>query len=324
MLQKSVVSVDMGGTKVLAAILNSEERIIAQVKEPINPNSSKSEYIGTLANIVKNVINEAGIKKKDIEAVCLGVPGSVNPHSGVIGLAPNLGLQDFNIKEKLQEKVSIPVLIENDVNLGALGIKNFGVGKKAINMLAVFIGTGIGGGLILDGKIYRGSKFVAGEIGHVLVNKNGPVCGCGNRGCFETIASRTAIVNKIIDDIKSGKKSELIDMVKAGERIKSKSLANAVANDDKVVIKRISDGCDVIGGVLASLSNFMNFDMIVLGGGLIEALDSFMLPKIEIAFYDHVLNATAEGLKIVSSTLGDDAAIWGGIALAEEFLGVKV
>jgi glucokinase len=324
LLQKSVVSVDMGGTKVLASIINSKEGIVVRVKKATDPNSSKAEYVDSLSGIVKDVINEAGIKKKDIEAVCLGVPGSVNPNTGVIGLAPNLGLQDFNIKEKLQEKVSIPVLVENDVNLGALGIKNFGVGKNAVNMLSVFIGTGIGGGLILDGKIYRGSKFVAGEIGHVLVDKNGPVCGCGNRGCFEAIASRTAIVNKIIDDIKSGKKSELIDMVKAGERIKSKSLANAVANDDKIVIKRISDGCEVIGGVLASLANLMNFDMIVLGGGLVEALDSFMLPKIEIAFYDHVLNASAEGLKIVSSKLGDDAAIWGGIALAEEFLGLKV
>jgi len=324
LLQKSVVSVDMGGTKILASIINSKEGIVVRVKKATDPNSSKAEYVDFLSGIVKDVINEAGIKRKDIEAVCLGIPGSVNPHTGVIGLSPNLGLQDFNIKEKLKEKVSIPVLVENDVNLGALGIKNFGVGKNAVNMLSVFIGTGIGGGLILDGKIYRGSKFVAGEIGHVLVDKNGPVCGCGNRGCFEAIASRTAIVNKIIDDIKSGKKSELIDMVKAGERIKSKSLANAVANDDKVVIKRISDSCEVIGGVLASSSNFMNFDMIVLGGGLIEALDTFMLPKIEIAFYNHVLNTSAEGLKIVSSKLGDDAAIWGGIALAEEFLGVKV
>ena len=324
LLQRSVVSIDMGGTKVLAAVLNSEEGIIASVKKPTNPNSSKSEYIGILANIIYDVINEACIKEKHIEAICLGVPGSVNPYTGVIGLAPNLDLADFNIKDKLQEKVSIPVLVENDANLGALGIKNFGVGKKAVNMLSVFIGTGIGGGLILDGKIYRGSKFVAGEIGHVLVDKNGPVCGCGNRGCFEAIASRTAIVNKIINDIKSGKKSELTDIVKAGDRIKSKSLANAVTNDDKVVIKRISDGCDVIGGVLASLSNFMNFDMIVLGGGMIEALANFMLPKIEIAFYNHVLNTSAEGLKILPSKLGDDAAIWGGIALAEEFLGVKV
>jgi glucokinase len=324
LLQKSVVSVDMGGTKILASIINSKEGIVAKVKKATDPNSSKAEYIDSLAGIVNDVINEASIKEKHIEAVCLGVAGSVNPHTGVIGLAPNLGLKDFNIKEKLKEKVSIPVLIENDVNLGALGIKNFGVGKKAVNMLAVFIGTGIGGGLILDGKIYRGSKFAAAEIGHVFVDKNGPVCGCGNRGCFEAIASRTAIVNKIIDDIKSGKKSELTDMVKAGERIKSKSLAKAVDNDDKIVIKRISDGCDIIGGVLASLSNFMNFDMIVLGGGLIEALDSFMLPKIEIAFHDHVLNSSTEGLKIVPSKLGDDAAIWGGIALAEEFLGVKV
>jgi glucokinase len=314
----------MGGRKVLAAVLNSKEGIVASVKKPTDPNSSESDYIGILSSIVKDVINESGIKKKNIEAICLGVPGSVNPHTGVIGLAPNLGLKNFNIKEKLQEKVSIPVLVENDVNLGALGIKYFGVGKKAVNMLAVFVGTGIGGGLILEGKIYRGSKFFAGEIGHILVNKNGPVCSCGNRGCFEAIASRSAIVNKIIDDIKSGKKSELTDMVKADERIKSKSLANAVAKDDKVVIKRISDGCDVIGGVLATVTNLMNFDMIVLGGGLIEALDSFMLPKIEIAFYDHVLKASAEGLKIVSSKLADDAAIWGGIALAEEFLSVKI
>ncbi len=324
MLQKSVVSVDMGGTKVLASIINSKEGIVARVKKATDPNSSKAEYVDSLSGIVKDVMNEAGIKRKDIEAVCLGVPGSVNPHTGVIGLAPNLGLQDFNIKENLQEKISIPVLVENDVNLGALGIKNFGVGKKAINMLAVFIGTGIGGGLILEGKIYRGSKFVAGEIGHVLVDKNGPVFGCGKRGSFEAIASRTAIVNKIINDIKSGKKSELIDMVKAGERIKSKSLANAVANDDKVVIKRISDGCDVIGGVLASLSNFMNFDMIVIGGGMIEQLKEFMLPKIEIAFNDHVLNAASKDLDIVTSELGGNAAIWGGISLAEEFLDIKV
>ena len=324
MLQKSVLSLDMGGTKILTSIINSKEGIVARVKKATDPDSSETEYIDSIAGIIKDVINESGIREKNIEAVCLGVPGSVNPHTGVIGLAPNLGLKNFNIKEKLQEKVSFPVLVENDVNLGALGIKNFGVGKKAVNMLAVFIGTGIGGGLILEGKIFRGSKFFAGEIGHILVDKNGPVCGCGNRGCFEAIASRSAIVNKIIDDIKSGKKSELTDMVKAGERIKSKSLANAVAKDDKVVIKRISDGCDVIGGVLATVSNFMNFDMIVLGGGLIEALHSFMMPKIEISFYDHVLNSSAEGLKIIPSKLGDDAAIWGGIALAEEFLGVKV
>ena len=324
MAKDSIVSVDMGGTKILASVVNSKEGIIARVKKPTAPDSPEEKYVEQLSGIVKDVTNTAGVKKKQIKAVTLGVPGSVNPYTGVIGLAPNLGLKNFKVKEKLQAKIPYPVLIENDVNLGAIGIKNFGVGKKAINLLAVFIGTGIGGGLILDGKIYRGSNFVAGEIGHILVDAGGPVCGCGNRGCFESIASRTAIVNRIIADIKSGKKSVLTEKVKNGERIKSKALANAIKAGDKVVIKRISEGCEVIGGVLASLANFMNFDMIVLGGGMIEAMDKFMMPKIQDALYQHILKASSKGLKVVPSKLGDDAAIWGGIALAEEFLGVKV
>ncbi len=324
MVKDSIVSVDMGGTKVLASVVNSKQGIITRVKKPTDPKSSEAKYISQLANVVKDVIDKAGINEKQIKGVCLGVPGSVNPVTGVISLAPNLGLKNFHIKERLQEKLSIPVLVENDVNLGAIGIKNFGVGKNSKNLLAVFVGTGIGGGLIINEKIYRGSNFVAGEIGHILVDANGPVCGCGNKGCFEAIASRTAIVNKIIADIKSGKSSVLADKVKAGERIKSKALAKAVAAGDKVVIKRISEGCEVIGGVLASLANFMNFDMIVLGGGMIEALDKFMLPKIKDAFNNHVLKASAKGLKILPSKLGDDAAIWGGIGLAKEFLDVKV
>ena len=311
----------MGGTKMLASIINKEEGIVARIKVPTNPESGGDEYVDTLASTINKIIDENKMKDKHIEAVCLGVPGSVNPHTGVIDLAPNLGLKNFNIKEKLQNKTPLPVLIENDVNLGALGIKYFGVGKRATDMLAVFIGTGIGGGLILNGKIYRGAGFSAGEIGHILVDKDGVVCGCGNRGCFETIASRTAIVNKIIEDIKSGKQSKLAAKVKAGQRIKSKALANALEIGDKVVTKRISEACDVIGGVLASQVNFMNFNLIVLGGGMIEAMDGFMLPRIRDAFNNHVLKASAKDLKIVPSKLGDDAAIWGGIALAEEFLG---
>ena len=318
---KSVISIDMGGTKVLVSVINKKEGITARLKVPTNPEAGGDAYVETLASTIKDIMAENDLKEKHIEAVCLGVPGSVNPYTGVIYLAPNIGLKNFNIKEKLQKKISFPVLVENDVNLGALGIKYFGVGKNSTDMLAVFIGTGIGGGLILNGKIYRGSNFVAGEIGHILVDKNGPVCGCGNRGCFETIASRTAIVNKITEDIKKGKQSKLAAKVKSGQRIKSKALANALEIGDKVVTKRISEACNVIGGVLASQANFLNFNLIVLGGGMIEAMDGFMIPKIRDAFHNHVLKASARDLKILPSKLGDDAAIWGGIALAEEFLG---
>ncbi len=324
MHSNSIISIDMGGTKVLGCVVNSNEGIIARVKKPTDPTASRKKYVRQLAEVVNDLIEKVYIDKKNIKAVCLGVPGTVNPITGVIGIAPNLGLNNFNIKKMLEAEIPFPVLIENDVNLGALGVKNFGVGKKARNMLAVFVGTGIGGGLIIDGKLYRGSNFVAGEIGHMLVEKNGPKCGCGRKGCFEAVASRTAIVNKIIKDIKSGKQSKLSKLVKSGERIKSKSLASAVKSGDKVVHKRIKEGCNIIGEVLASITNLLNIDMIVLGGGMIEALDLYLLPLIKKSFSEHVLNDSAKSLKIVASKLADDAAVYGGISLAEEFLGVKV
>ncbi|MCW9065570.1 MAG: ROK family protein, partial [Ignavibacteriaceae bacterium] len=320
----SIISIDMGGTKVLGCVVNSKEGLIARVKKPTDPTASRKKYIQQLAEVVNDLIEKTHINKKKIKAVCLGVHGTVNPITGVIGIAPNLGLKNFNIKKMLEAEIPFPVLIENDVNLGAMGIKNFGVGKKANNMLAVFVGTGIGGGLIFDGKLYRGSSFVAGEIGHMLVEKNGPKCGCGKKGCFEAVASRTAIVNKIIKDVKSGKRSKLSKFIKSRERIKSKSLTSAVKSGDKVVRKRITEGCDFIGGVLASITNLLNLDMIVLGGGMIEAMDFYMLPLIKKSFSEHAMDDAGKGLKIVASKLGDDAAIFGGIALAEEFLSVRI
>ena len=314
----------MGGTKILAAAINSHQGIITQVKQPTRSGSSPDEYVKSLAEIINQVIEKLHLSKTNVKAVCLGVPGSLNPFTGKIGLAPNLGIKNFNIRKKLEKFVPYPVLIENDVNLGALGIKKFGVGKNAKNMLAVFIGTGIGGGLILNEKLYRGSNYVAGEIGHIIVEKNGPLCNCGNRGCFEAVASRTAIVKAIIKDIKAGKRSVLKKYVKSKERIKSKALAQAVAKNDPVVVKRLSEGCDIIGTVLASIANLLNLDMIVLGGGVVEALGSFMLPRIKESFSKSVMKDSAKGLKIVVSHLADDAALYGGIALAEEFLKVKV
>ncbi len=323
--EKFIVSVDMGGTKILASVLNSKKGIIARQKKPTNTESGTKVYVKDIAELITKVVVSSKLKKQNIVAVCLGVPGSVNPKTGIIGLAPNLGIKNYNMKAELEKLIPYPVLLENDVNLGALGVKNYGIGKSATNMLAVFVGTGIGGGVVIDKKMYRGFNFVAGEIGHMLVQKNGPKCGCGKKGCFEAIASRTAVVNNIIYDIKKlKKKSVLADLVKSNQRIKSGSLKNAIAKKDKVVIKRITESCETIGGVLASVCNLMNFDMIVLGGGVIEALGNFMMPIIKREFQNHVFDAAAKGVKIVASKLGDDAAIYGGLALAEEFLGVKI
>ena len=193
----------------MAAVINSEEGIIARIKRPAELSGNPKGYLNSIIEIVNDLIDKTKLKKKNIKAICIGIPGALNPHTGIVSLAPNLGLKKFNIKEKLQKKNSIPVLIENDVNLGALGAYKFGKAKNSKNMLAVFIGTGIGGGIIIDGKMYRGTNYSAGEIGHVIVDKKGPVCGCGNKGCFETFASRSAIVKNIMSDLKAKKKSIL-------------------------------------------------------------------------------------------------------------------
>lgn len=324
MVSKYTVSVDMGGTKILASVLNTKEGIIARDKKPTNVEAGTSTYINDIIQLINSVIEKSGIKLNQVVSVSLGVPGSVNPITGIIGLAPNLGIKNYNIKKALQKKIKYPVLIENDVNLAALGIKHFGVGKRAKNILVVSVGTGIGGGIILNEKLYRGSKFVAGEIGHIPVEKNGPLCGCGRKGCFEAVASRTAIVNRIFADIKAGRRCILKDYVKSGKKIKSGALRNAIAKKDKVVVKRITEASETIGQVLAGLANLMNFDMIVLAGGLIEAAGNFMLPVIKSSFDKHVLKDSANGLKILPSKLADDAAIYGGIALTEEYLGIKI
>lgn len=325
MQEKFVISIDMGGTKILASVINSKRGIIAREKISTEVGKSAKEYMKDIAFVTEKVIKKTELKKSNIVSVCLGIPGSVNPHKGIIGVAPNLGIKNFNVKTNLQKLIDYKILIENDVNLAALGIKEFGVGKKAKNMLVVSIGTGIGGGIIINEKLYRGSHFIAGEIGHMVIDEKGPICGCGKKGCFEAFASRTAIVRNIIYDVKKLKNKSILEkQIKSGERIKSKSLLNAYLNKDKVVVKRVNESAEIVGKTLGSINNLMNFDMIVLAGGLMEAMGNYYLPLVKNAFQKTSLQDSMKKTKIILSKLADDAAIYGGIGLTREFMGVEV
>ncbi|HEX2867470.1 MAG TPA: ROK family protein [Ignavibacteriales bacterium] len=321
MKKEYIVSVDFGGTKILAALMSMEGEIIAKTKVATSHENGKKGLVEGLSEAIKDVIEKAEMNSDDIKAVSLGVPGSVNPFSGRIGVAPNLNITNFNMKQELAKLIDIPILIENDVNLAALGIKNFELKGKGRNILVVFVGTGVGGALIFDNKLYRGSDFFAGEIGHMIIEKNGPKCGCGNKGCLEAIASRTAIVRDIKKELKNKKSSKLIEILPKNKPIKSKGLALAVKKKDPIVIKELTKASNVLGTALANVTNLLNLDMIVLGGGVIESLDKFMVPKIKESFKKTVLTDAGRKVKIVATKLGDDAALYGGIVLAEEMNG---
>jgi glucokinase len=318
-----IATVDLGGTKILSALVNSKNQIIERVKLPTEVEKGRNYIIKNIIESIEQLKIGKKISEKDIKAVCLGVPGIVNPYSGMIELAPNLGLKKFNIQNELKKYISIPVFIENDVNLAGLGILRRELKNKIGNMIVVFIGTGIGGALFFEGKLYRGSNFFAGEIGHIKVGKTGDISIGKSNSSFELTASRTAIVNGIRNDLKKKKKGVLKNFTSNKKIIKSRLIQSALKNGDPIVTKRVKDACQAIGTVMGSVTTLLNVDTIVLGGGVIEAMSGYMMPRIKESFKKSVLKGMDKNVRLFATKLGDDAPLYGGRALAEEFLNGK-
>jgi glucokinase len=320
MSNQFLISIDLGGTKILSALIDSNSQIVYRYKIPTMMGKGKNGLVSSIAESVRKILSDNHLYEHDVRAVCLGVPGTVNPYSGIIGNAPNLGIKNFNIKEALAKYISIPILIENDVNIAGLGIKKNEFKDAVKNMLVVAIGTGIGGALFFDGKIYRGSSFYAGEIGHMLVEPKGKLSSNSKSASFESTASRTAIVKDILTDIRKGEKSILSDLKSQNKTIKSKNLLLAIKKRDTVAIKHVTKAGKSIGTILGSVTTLLNLDTIVLCGGVIEAIGNYMMPIINKSFKKAVLEEPGKNVKVIRTKLGDDAALYGGIALAEEFL----
>lgn len=311
--KKYKVTVDLGGTKVLTSLINSDNIIVAKKKIVTNLEGGPRFLIKSIANCVNMLLEEAEIPEKNVEGIAIGVPGTVNIETGKVGSAPNLGIKNYNVKTALEKHVNVPVYIENDVNLAALGIRRFEFDNKVNNMLVVFVGTGIGAGFILNGQIYRGSTYFAGEIGHTKIDLFD-----SKSKTFEEAASRSAVVETIKSDMRNGKKSILKEIVPLGKKIKSKKLAEAIRLKDDLVIERMTESCKLIGAVCANIVTMLNIDTIVFGGGVIEANARFMLPKIKESFNEQVLNEPGKKAKLMATKLGDDAPLMGGISLIEE------
>ncbi|HOJ36661.1 MAG TPA: ROK family protein [Ignavibacteriales bacterium] len=316
-MKEYIITIDMGGTKLLGAITNSNNQILERVKLATDTKNGIDGLVNSIMHIINTLIFQVGIQQENVKAVVIGVPGSVNPFTGLISVAPNIGLINVNLKELLHEKINVPIYIENDVNLGAIGILGKELDENSKNVLVVFIGTGIGGALIFDRKIYRGSNYFAGEIGHMKLPGYDNLCGCGKKGCFEAVASRTAIAKEILANIKKGNKSVITKVLSDNKKIKSKSLKFALNEKDELVTRIIKEKSLIIGKTLGSITNLLNVDAIVLGGGVTEALSKYIIPWIKKGFNLTVLESLAD-VKIIPTELGDDAAIYAGYYLVKE------
>ena len=317
-----VVGVDMGGTKILAAVIDAKGEIVQQAKRATKPKKGPEEVIERITRCIREAIDSAELKPSQIRAIGIGSPGPLDPETGVIIFAPNLGWSNVPLKAKLEANLSIPTFVDNDVNVGTLGEYAFGAGRGVKNLVGIFVGTGIGGGIILDGKLFHGVNKTAGEVGHMIVEVKGPRCGCGNFGCLEAVASRTAITRDLQKAIlKKGKKSKLTELNGGNlDLIRSKAIARAVKHGDKPTIKVVQRAAKYLGISVASIVHFLNPEMVVLGGGVVEAMGDSLLDLIRHAAAEYALPTTMDGVQIVAATLGDNAGVIGASVLARERL----
>jgi glucokinase len=271
--QEYLIGVDLGGTKILAGVFNPQLKCLGRSKMSTKSERGPDPVINRIARCVQDVVDECDLNLKQVKGVSVGAPGAVDPDSGRVIFAPNLGWEDVPLKKELEKQLELPVFVENDCSICTLGVYDIELERKPRNMIGIFIGTGIGGGLILEGKLYSGFNRTAGEVGHMVLEITGPKCGCGNRGCFEALASRAAIFRKIQTAIKDGQKTLLTEML-------GDDLENLRSGDLRKAIKRgtnlsrvIEEAAEYTGIAVANLINIFNPEIVVLGGGVIQALE---------------------------------------------------
>lgn len=321
-MSTNVVGVDMGGTKILAAVVDAEGDILSTAKIPTQAKNGTSNVIDRIADSIQQAIAESDVTTESIGAVGIGAPGPLDPDTGIVIFAPNLGWRDVPLKSELETRISIPTFVDNDVNVGTLGEHTFGAGQNVQNLVGIFVGTGIGGGIILNGELFHGASKTAGEIGHIIVKADGPKCGCGTRGCLEALASRTAMTKQFQKAILKKKKKSILTELTDGDLglIKSGTLAKALRSKDKLTKKVFKEVTKYLGVGIGSIVNFLNPEMIVLGGGVVEALDDTFIDNIRKAAKKYALPDTLKGVQIVKAQLGDNAGVLGAAALARQRL----
>jgi len=316
-----VVGMDLGGTKILAAIVDRHGRIAAEAKLKTSANRGPEVVIERIAETARRAAAGARIDWQEVRGVGIGAPGPIDPESGIVYNPPNLaGWEAVDLGPRLSTALGVPVCLENDVNLGTLGEYTLGAGQGTRDMVGVFVGTGVGGGLILDGKLRTGFRHAAGEVGHMTVFADGPVCGCGKRGCLESVASRTAIERDLRIAVSAGRESLISKLTNGGKkRLTSGILARSLRKGDPLVTEIMGRVQWYLGLLTASIVNLIDPEMIVFGGGVVEALgDEFLEPIRVTARQHYIQRAGADKIRIVTTMLGDHAGVLGAAVLARQ------
>jgi len=312
------LGVDLGGTKVETALVDGKGRIIATKRSLTNTAQGPDNAIARVVECAKGCLAEAG---SSAFALGVGMAGQIERGTGVVRFAPNLGWRDVPLKDKLEKAMGIPVFITNDVRAITYGEWLYGAGRGFDDLVCVFVGTGVGGGIVSGGRLMEGCGNTAGEIGHLTVVAGGRQCTCRNKGCLEAYAGGWGIAERAREAVHRNEKAGemLLELAGTYEAITAKTVTIAYNGGDKLARELVSETGNYLAAGLVSIINAFNPCLLILGGGVMEGLPQLM-SIVEPIIHRHALEAALKNLQIVSAGLGSKAGVIGAAGLAREML----
>ncbi len=312
MSTRLVMGVDIGGTSIKAALLDSSGTILSKREEPTPVSLGEDGVIARVGEIAVRLLETNRLDTHHLAGIGVGVPGAVNVQAGVVYHAVNLGWKETPLREKLEAYLGIPVLVDNDANIAALGEMWKGAGQGTTDLIAITLGTGVGGGVIVNGQIIHGVNGASGEIGHMtMVPNGGPPCNCGKTGCLESYASATAIIRAGTKRAQSGESALLSRLLAANGSLEAKDIFAAAQAGDEAALAIVDEAAFYLGLALSHLANVLNPGKIVIGGG-VAAAGEFLFSRVRTSFTRFVaFPVAAASCEILPATLGNDAGVIG-------------
>jgi glucokinase len=311
-------AVDLGGSKILSVIAEGDGCRVGEDRRPTSAKEGPEVVLERVVTSLETALANAGLQQDDLVAVGICSPGPCDIDNGVICSAPNLpGWRDVPICRYVGERLGALALLENDANAAAVGEYVYGAGRGCRHLIYMTVSTGIGGGFIIDGRLYRGATGVAGELGHMTIDPHGPVCGCGNHGCLEALASGTAVAARGEELVAQGSSALLAELAQEQGRLTAETVAQAAGRGDVACRGIIRRAGYYLGIGFASYVNIFNPEIIVIGGGLAKVGDLLLAPA-RAEMEARAMPEALEAVQMKLAELGDYAGVMGMVALLRE------
>jgi len=312
-----VLAIDLGGTKIFAAIISNKGQIIAKERCLTLADEGPQAVINRILSAIDHLLSQRNINLSPLGSISIAAAGAIDFEKGLITSSPHLpGWHDVPLRDIVKGKYKVNTFLMNDADAAALGEHHFGAGQGVNNLILLTVGTGIGGGIIINGKLYSGVSGSAGEIGHTTIDVNGPRCSCGNTGCLEALVSGTAVAKEAIKRIRQGERSFLTESVGGKiEDITAEEVLTAARDGDSLASEVILKAATYLGIGLANVVNIFNPEMIIIGGGMAKMGDLLLNPAKQVV-RERAYQLSAQAVQIVPAQLGDDAGVLGAAVFA--------